>query len=86
MIRSAVRDDGGAIGAMEGEIQMSWTDIPNLWLAVGFAGQMAFSARFLVQWIVSEARRESVIPIPFWYFLVFQSRRWIPPAHLRDSP
>jgi lipid-A-disaccharide synthase-like uncharacterized protein len=46
---------------------MSWTDIPNLWLAIGFGGQMAFSARFLVQWIVSEARQESVIPIPFWY-------------------
>jgi lipid-A-disaccharide synthase-like uncharacterized protein len=85
MIRSAVRDDGGAIGAMEGEIQMSWTDIPNLWLAVGFAGQMAFSARFLVQWIVSEARRESVIPIPFWYFsLVGGSLLLIYAIHRKD--
>jgi lipid-A-disaccharide synthase-like uncharacterized protein len=42
-------------------------EIPNFWLIVGFAGQAAFSARFLVQWIVSEARRESVVPIQFWY-------------------
>jgi lipid-A-disaccharide synthase-like uncharacterized protein len=49
---------------------MTWTDIPNMWLVVGFGGQLAFSARFLVQWVVSEARRESVIPIPFWYLSI----------------
>ena len=43
------------------------SDIPNVWLIIGFAGQAAFSARFLVQWIVSETRGESVIPIHFWY-------------------
>jgi lipid-A-disaccharide synthase-like uncharacterized protein len=29
-----------------------------------------FSMRFLIQWISSEKRRESVIPIAFWYFSV----------------
>ena len=38
------------------------------WLVVGFIGQAMFSARFIVQWLVSEARRESVIPLAFWYF------------------
>lgn len=42
-----------------------------LWLVIGFAGQLLFSARFLVQWIVSEKRRESVIPPMFWYLSVF---------------
>lgn len=37
------------------------------WLALGFLGQALFSARFLVQWLASEARRESVIPVAFWY-------------------
>jgi len=37
------------------------------WLAVGFLGQALFAARFLVQWIVSERRRESVVPTSFWY-------------------
>jgi lipid-A-disaccharide synthase-like uncharacterized protein len=46
------------------------SDIPNVWLIIGFAGQAAFSARFLIQWIVSETRRESVIPIQFWYLSI----------------
>lgn len=38
-----------------------------IWLAVGLAGQGVFSLRFLVQWIQSEKRRRSVIPVGFWY-------------------
>lgn len=37
------------------------------WLAVGMAAQSCFFLRFFIQWIVSEARRESVIPVSFWY-------------------
>jgi lipid-A-disaccharide synthase-like uncharacterized protein len=40
----------------------------TLWLMVGFLGQALFSARFIVQWLVSEKRRTSVTPIAFWYF------------------
>jgi lipid-A-disaccharide synthase-like uncharacterized protein len=40
----------------------------DFWIAFGFLGQAAFSARFLVQWLWSEKRRESFIPIYFWYF------------------
>ena len=43
-------------------------DIPTLWLIIGFAGQALFSARFFVQWIMSEKLRRSVIPVAFWYF------------------
>lgn len=39
----------------------------KVWLVVGFAGQMLFASRFLVQWIVSERRRQSVIPVAFWW-------------------
>jgi lipid-A-disaccharide synthase-like uncharacterized protein len=39
-------------------------------VAVGFFGQAMFSMRFLIQWISSEKRRKSVIPIAFWYFSV----------------
>ena len=49
---------------------MSGKDPSMLWLAVGFLGQACFSARFLVQWIASERRRQSVVPIYFWYFSV----------------
>jgi lipid-A-disaccharide synthase-like uncharacterized protein len=42
----------------------------QLWLGIGLLGQAMFSARFLIQWIVSERRRQSVIPVPFWYFSI----------------
>ena len=41
-----------------------------IWMAVGFVGQLVFSLRFLVQWIASERRRESVIPTAFWYISI----------------
>ncbi len=39
----------------------------RIWLAIGFLGQMLFTARFLVQWVLSERRGESVVPLAFWY-------------------
>jgi lipid-A-disaccharide synthase-like uncharacterized protein len=37
------------------------------WLIIGFAGQALFTARFLVQWLESERRRDSVVPVAFWW-------------------
>lgn len=45
-------------------------NISAVWLAVGFAGQLLFSMRFLVQWMASEKARRSVMPIAFWYFSI----------------
>ena len=45
-------------------------DAEWVWLAVGFCGQALFSMRFLVQWLSSEAKRRSTIPVSFWYFSV----------------
>ncbi|MDX1384106.1 MAG: lipid-A-disaccharide synthase N-terminal domain-containing protein [Thermoanaerobaculia bacterium] len=39
----------------------------TIWIVVGFAGQALFAARFLVQWIASERKQRSVIPLPFWF-------------------
>jgi lipid-A-disaccharide synthase-like uncharacterized protein len=39
-----------------------------IWLIVGFAGQVLFSLRFLIQWWTSERQKRSVIPVAFWYF------------------
>jgi lipid-A-disaccharide synthase-like uncharacterized protein len=41
------------------------------WLAVGFAGQAIFTARFLVQWVASERSRNSVVPVAFWWLSLF---------------
>lgn len=40
----------------------------DFWLILGFFGQAMFTMRFLVQWIASERKKESVIPVSFWYF------------------
>ncbi|ABK18786.1 lipid-A-disaccharide synthase N-terminal domain-containing protein [Syntrophobacter fumaroxidans] len=39
-------------------------------LFLGFVAQGLFSARFLVQWIVSERQGRSVVPMAFWYLSV----------------
>jgi lipid-A-disaccharide synthase-like uncharacterized protein len=41
--------------------------IDKIWVGIGLLGQAIFSARFIVQWIVSERRKRSVIPISFWF-------------------
>jgi lipid-A-disaccharide synthase-like uncharacterized protein len=44
--------------------------VEHLWLGVGLFGQAFFSARFLVQWIASERKKQSVVPVYFWYFSI----------------
>lgn len=39
-----------------------------IWVSIGLGGQAMFSMRFIIQWIVSEKKRDSVVPIAFWYF------------------
>ncbi|MDX2131165.1 MAG: lipid-A-disaccharide synthase N-terminal domain-containing protein [Planctomycetota bacterium] len=43
----------------------SWTGL--VWVLLGFAGQLAFTGRMLVQWLVSERKKASVIPEVFWW-------------------
>ncbi len=45
-------------------------DVSKLWLLIGLLGQAFFFLRFFVQWIASERRRRSVVPVQFWYFSV----------------
>lgn len=39
----------------------------TIWLGIGFFGQALFFGRWLVQWIASERKAESRVPISFWY-------------------
>jgi len=43
----------------------TWSSM--VWIAIGLGGQLVFSFRFLIQWIVSEKERRSVIPDIFWW-------------------
>ncbi len=42
----------------------------NLWIVLGLFAQFLFFLRFFVQWIVSEKKGESTIPVSFWYFSI----------------
>ena len=42
---------------------MKW----DLWVVFGLMGQMLFGSRFVVQWIASERKKQSYIPVLFWY-------------------
>ena len=44
-----------------------WFGSSTGWYALGFAGQLLFTSRFFVQWLVSERSRRVVIPEAFWY-------------------
>lgn len=41
--------------------------IQNPFIIVGFLGQILFFGRFVVQWIASEKKGQSIIPESFWY-------------------
>lgn len=46
---------------------MTW---PAFWLILGLGGQVVFFARFFVQWVASERRKRSVVPLAFWYLSI----------------
>lgn len=39
----------------------------DFWVAFGLGGQLLFGSRFIVQWISSERKKVSHIPLVFWY-------------------
>lgn len=58
-----------------------------LWLGVWAVGQVLFFLRFLIQWLVTEKERKSVVPPIFWYLSLvaailqgaafYQRREWL---------
>ena len=42
----------------------------NGWVIFGFLGQAIFAMRFIFQWIASERKKESVVPLIFWYLSI----------------
>ena len=56
------------------------------WVIIGFIGQAFFGARFIIQWIVSEKRGESTIPLAFWYCSIGGSIVLLTYAIHREDP
>jgi lipid-A-disaccharide synthase-like uncharacterized protein len=45
----------------------------DFWLIFGFIGQICFTLRFVVQWYATEKKKESVIPVSFWFYSIMGS-------------
>ncbi|MFA5148311.1 MAG: lipid-A-disaccharide synthase N-terminal domain-containing protein [Candidatus Omnitrophota bacterium] len=61
-------------------------DVLNFWVIFGLVGQVCFSLRFILQWIASEKKGESVVPNAFWYFSIMGSLILLSYAIYRKDP
>jgi len=46
------------------------TPIGMLWVALGLLGQLLFTGRMIVQWLVSEREKRSTVPPIFWWMSI----------------
>tara|TARA_X000000950_G_C13899574_1_gene654367 strand:- start:2353 stop:2655 length:303 start_codon:yes stop_codon:yes gene_type:complete len=60
--------------------------IEIIFLIIGFTGQGLFASRFIFQWIYSEKRGESYIPLIFWYLSIFGGLGLLAYAIFRKDP
>lgn len=58
----------------------------TFWLVLGLTGQVAFTGRFVVQWIASEREGRSVVPVLFWVLSIAGSSLLLAYAIYRRDP
>jgi len=58
----------------------------DFWAVLGLVAQLAFTGRFLVQWIASERAGKSIVPVSFWYLSLFGSAGLLFYAIVRADP
>src|SRR5436189_3923706 len=59
---------------------------PAIWLIVGFLAQAIFTARFLAQWVASERKRDSVVPVAFWWLSLLGGMTLLSYASYKRDP
>ena len=59
----------------------------HVWKVIGWAGNLIFFSRFVVQWLVTERRKQVVIPVAFWWLSLGGTLVMLiyTVFHLRDS-
>ena len=62
------------------------TNLELIFMIIGFLGQGLFASRFIIQWIYSEKKGKSVIPIQFWYLSIFGGLGLLVYAISRQDP
>ncbi len=48
----------------------TWRALTDPWVIFGFGAQGLFMVRFVIQWVVSERKKRSYVPVIFWYFSI----------------
>ena len=61
-------------------------NVEILFLTIGFLGQGLFASRFIFQWLYSEKKGESAIPLIFWYLSIFGGFGLLVYAIFRKDP
>ena len=59
----------------------------SFWKVLGWAGNLVFFSRFVIQWIATERKRKVVVPLAFWYCSLLGSLILLLYSifHLKDS-
>ena len=60
--------------------------IETIWLAIGILGQGLFFGRWVVQWIASEKKAASQVPVSFWYMSLIGGLITLAYAIYREDP
>ena len=68
------------------EFISNYSKIEIFFLCIGFLGQGIFASRFIVQWLSSEKKGESYIPVVFWYLSIFGGIGLLTYALFRKDP
>lgn len=58
----------------------------DAWVVIGLLAQVAFTGRFVVQWLASERCGKSIVPISFWYLSLLGSSGLLLYAVVRADP
>ena len=65
---------------------LNLSNIELFFLIIGFSGQGLFASRFIVQWVYSERKGVSTIPIIFWYLSILGGIGLLTYAIYRKDP
>ena len=57
-----------------------------IWVMIGFLGQVFFTGRMILQWIVSEKAKKSIVPRAFWIMSLLGSAMLLSYAVYRRDP
>ena len=68
------------------EFIFNLSNVEIFFLSIGFVGQGLFASRFIIQWIFSEKKGESYIPVIFWYLSIFGGLGLLTYAIFRKDP